>query len=134
MESTETGARGSCLCGAITYEARGPLRPVIACHCTQCRKASGHFAAATRCATADLTIVGDTLKWYRASHVAERGFCTECGSSLFWRPVGGDTTSIYAGSIDGPSGLSLVAQIHADAKGDYYDLPDVPVRRQGDPL
>lgn len=130
----ETIARGSCLCGAVRFEARGPLRQVIACHCTQCRKASGHFTAATRCATADLTISGDGLRWYRSSDVAERGFCGVCGSSLFWRPLGGDTTSVSAGAIDGPTGLTLVAQIHVDAKGDYYDLPDVPVRRQGDPL
>ena len=39
--------RGGCLCGAVRYEAQGPLRPVVACHCDMCRRTSGHFAAAT---------------------------------------------------------------------------------------
>ncbi|MDQ7071565.1 MAG: hypothetical protein Q9M48_12655 [Rhodobacterales bacterium] len=39
--------QGGCNCGRVTYRVRGPLRPVIACHCSQCRKASGYFVAAT---------------------------------------------------------------------------------------
>ncbi len=38
---------GGCLCGQVTYKINGPLRPVIACHCKQCRKSSGHHVAAT---------------------------------------------------------------------------------------
>lgn len=40
---------GGCPCGGVRYEVRGPLRDVIACHCTQCRRTSGHFVAATAC-------------------------------------------------------------------------------------
>ena len=32
---------GSCLCGAIRYEIRGELGPIVLCHCAQCRKAQG---------------------------------------------------------------------------------------------
>ena len=38
---------GSCLCGEVAYEVTGPLRPVVNCHCLQCRKTTGHFMAAT---------------------------------------------------------------------------------------
>jgi hypothetical protein len=41
-------ATGGCLCGAVRYEVRGPLRPVVYCHCTQCRRTSGHFSASRR--------------------------------------------------------------------------------------
>jgi len=46
-EQAAPTARGRCLCGAVRYELRGPLRPVVACHCNMCRRTSGHFAAAT---------------------------------------------------------------------------------------
>ncbi|MDA8870546.1 GFA family protein, partial [Rhizobiaceae bacterium] len=47
---------GSCLCGGISYVASGPLRELAACHCSQCRKQTGHFYVATDSADADLAI------------------------------------------------------------------------------
>ena len=49
MENDDKAIRATsdCLCGVVRYEVRGPLRPVIACHCTQCRRTSGPFVAAT---------------------------------------------------------------------------------------
>ena len=122
--------KGSCLCGRITYEVRGKLISVCACHCTQCCKTSGHYVAATKCRSEDLEIVGVTITWYRSSDTAERGFCSTCGSNLFWREYGATFTSIFAGSIDGLTGLNMDRQIHTDTKGDYYDLPDVPIGEQ----
>ena len=49
---------GSCLCGAVRFKTRGPLRGVIYCHCSQCRKQSGHFYAATNVADENITIAG----------------------------------------------------------------------------
>ena len=43
----KAGHRGRCLCGAVNYRVDGPLRPVVACHCGQCQRTSGHFVAAT---------------------------------------------------------------------------------------
>ena len=121
---------GSCLCGGVRFEVRGPLRPVVACHCTQCRKTSGHYVAATQARQADMAITGDSLSWYQSSQSAERGFCGTCGSNLFWRRVGGTAISIFAGALDGPTGLRMESQLYTDSAGDYYDLPAVPVIRQ----
>lgn len=118
---------GGCLCGGVTYQLSGELRPVVACHCTQCRKTSGHYVAATQVAADEAAISGATLTWYRSSDTAERGFCSVCGSNLFWRRHGSDRISIWAGSIDGPTGLRMASQLHVESAGDYYDLPDVPV-------
>ncbi len=116
--------QGSCECGAVHYVLTGSLRPVVGCHCTQCRKTSGHYVAATQSATSDFTVTQDRgLKWYRSSPNAERGFCVTCGSSLFWREDGSDHISIMAGTIDAPIGLRMDRHIHADDKGDYYELP-----------
>lgn len=122
--------RGGCLCGAVTYELSGSLRPIVACHCIQCRKTSGHYVAATRAPADKATIRGETLTWYRSSEKAERGFCGVCGSNLFWREIGSENISVWAGTIDGKTGLKMESQLYAESAGDYYDLPDVPVVEQ----
>ena len=116
---------GACLCGAVRYQVRGPLRPVIACHCGQCRKTSGHFVAATGAPRDRITVeASDALSWYRSSEVARRGFCRICGSSLFWQHDEADYTAIMAGVLDGPTGLTTVEHIHVADKGDYYAIAD----------
>ncbi|MDQ0475266.1 GFA family protein [Labrys wisconsinensis] len=118
-------ATGGCLCGGVRYEIRGELRPVIACHCSQCARTSGHFVAATSCAAADLTLVSDaTLTWYRSSDIAERGFCRTCGGNLFWKPDQGDAISITAGTLDRPTGLAVAEHIYVGSKSDYYQIRD----------
>lgn len=118
-------ATGGCLCGAVRYELRGDLRAVVNCHCGQCRRSHGHFAAYTSI-TNDQIIVTETrgLKWYVSSTIARRGFCSDCGSSLFWEPAGKDHLAVAAGSIDKPSGLTTVRHIFTDDKGDYYTIDD----------
>jgi len=120
-------ARGGCLCGGVRYEIHGPLRDVIACHCSQCRRTSGHFVAATQARTADLVLCeAATLRWYRSSSEAERGFCSRCGGNLFWRPAGAEpgVTSIMAGTLDTPTGLKIMQHIYVADKSDYYDIGD----------
>ncbi|WP_395688080.1 GFA family protein [Aestuariivirga sp.] len=121
---------GSCLCGAVAFEIHGPLRPVIACHCIQCRKQTGTYMSATACADVDLTFsrrVG--LAWFRSSPEAQRGFCRECGSVLFWKADGTDTTSISAGAIDGSTDVPLDGHIFCESAGDYYEITGGSYRR-----
>ncbi len=119
---------GGCLCGRVRYRIRGEPRAVVACHCLQCRKSSGHYVAATQARRADIEIRGLAhVTWYRSSASAQRGFCALCGSQLFWAEASSEFMSVMAGTIDGASGLRMDRQIHPDSKGDYYDLPDVPV-------
>lgn len=124
--------QGGCLCGQIRYEITGPARSVVACHCSQCRKTSGHYVAATRVPLASLTVldggtgVGGSLRWYRSSQTATRAFCGTCGSQLFWQRDGSDHRSVMAGTLDTPCGLVMDRQIFCEDKGDYYALPDVP--------
>lgn len=113
---------GSCLCGAVRYSAAGALRPVIACHCTQCRKTSGHHVAATSAPREDVEIAGD-VTWFRSSQMARRGFCGTCGSNLFWDGPGSHL-SIFAGTIDDATGVTLIGHIYCADKGDYYEIAD----------
>lgn len=120
-----TEASGSCLCGAVRYRVTGRLRDVVACHCEQCRKTSGHYVAATACAANDLVIEGEAaLSWYRSSPEACRGFCATCGSSLFWRPEHGRYMAIMAGTLTRPTGLKTIGHIFTDMASDYYPLDD----------
>lgn len=121
----EPMAKGHCLCGAVDYKVDGELRPVIFCHCEQCRRTSGHYVAATACRPQQLHISGEeNIKWYRSSDAAERGFCQHCGSNLFWRPAHGEHWSIWAGSIDLPTELKASQHIYVHMKSDYYDIDD----------
>lgn len=124
-QSQGTTARGQCLCGAVRFEVRGLLRPIIYCHCAMCRRASGHFAAATACAPEHLRLISaESLRWYRSSASARRGFCGTCGSPLFWEPAHGRHISIWAGTLDSPSGLEASTHIFTADKGDYYEIED----------
>lgn len=115
---------GSCLCGAVAFEVEGGLRPVVDCHCTQCRKQSGHFWAATSAPRAAIRLVRqDGLTWFEASPTARRGHCRHCGSFLFWHPKGEDRWSFAPGALDGPTGLRTEESIFHQDAGDYYD-PD----------
>ena len=115
---------GSCLCGGVRFTVRPPLRPVIACHCTQCRKQTGHFMAASAALTKNFALISDeSLKWYRSGSDSRRGFCSACGATLFFAVDGADRISFAAGAIDGPTTLRLEAHIYAREQGDYYDLP-----------
>ena len=121
----EVTARGGCLCGAVRFQVRGPLRPVVACHCRQCRRTSGHYVAATAARPEQLEMLEEGgLRWYRSSETARRGFCGTCGSSLLWWPDSGAYVGIHAGSLEAPTGLTLVAHIFTADAGDYYRIPD----------
>ena len=125
--------QGGCACGGVRYEVRGALRPIIACHCVQCRRTSGHFVAATACRRSVFALLkSDTLKWFVAVPGFRRGFCSECGSSLFFEETGGERVSIAAGSLDEPQGLSIAAHIFVAEAGDYYEIdPRVPASAGG---
>jgi hypothetical protein len=116
---------GGCLCGAVRYRVKGPLRDVVNCHCGQCRRTHGNFAAYTAAAGDDLVLIEQRgLKWFPSSDKARRGFCSECGSSLFWQRLGGDTISISAGTVDPPTGLKTIRHIFVADVGDFYEIAD----------
>ena len=125
-------ATGGCLCGGVRYEVSGPLRGVVVCHCRHCRRTHGHAAAYSACAHADLVFTAaGGLSWYEADG-RSRGFCGRCGASLFWRAAGRDTTSISAGTLDEPTGLRTIAQIHTADAGDYYEIAGEGARHEGE--
>jgi hypothetical protein len=109
----------------VTFEVRGSLPGPDACHCTQCRKHSGHFFVSTDVPRSAVTIQGaDNITWFHTSERVRRGFCSTCGSSLFWDPTHKDWTGIAMGAFDTPTETHVRIHIHVANKGDYYDIQD----------
>lgn len=117
--------QGGCLCGGVTYRISGDLKDALACHCSQCARTSGNYAAMTACKTADLAIEdGGTLAWFQSSPEVNRGFCSRCGGNLFWRQEPGDETYVTVGTLNAPTGLRLAEHIFVASRSDFYDIAD----------
>jgi hypothetical protein len=106
---------------------------VVDCHCTMCRRTSGHFAAFTATLPENLVLIESKgLRWYRSSASARRGFCKKCGSNLLWELASGGRVSIAAGTLDLPTGLETVFHVFVEDAGDYYTISDdLPQRTDG---
>jgi hypothetical protein len=88
--------------------------------------------AATAARLADFRLLSETrLGWYASSADARRGFCSHCGSTLFWQGAGRDYLSIAAGTLDDSSGLEIACHIFTADKGDYYEVTDSAPQLRG---
>ena len=113
----------SCLCGGIKLKTQGYHRNVQNCHCIQCMKTHGHHAAYTNVEERDVKFLKKrTLKWFKSSKRAKRGFCNKCGASLFFKIIGTKTISIAAGMFNRPVNLKTTMNIFVKGKSDYYKL------------
>jgi hypothetical protein len=117
--------RGACLCGGVSFTVSGDLRAPDACHCVQCRKQSGHYFASTNVPRTMLVVTGqENVSWYQSSAKVRRGFCSTCGSFLFWDPPERDWIAIAMGAFDTPTSTHLEKHIFVAEKGDYYEITD----------
>ena len=125
MANSEKITTGGCLCGAVRYEVKGPLRDVVNCHCSMCQRQHRNFGPHSKARKVNITITNDSgLAWYQTSEIARRGFCRLCGSGLFWEPFDLDATGIIAGTLDGPTGLRTLGHIFVSEKCDFYEITD----------
>jgi len=117
-----------CLCKGIKIKINGKIRHVSNCHCIQCVKTHGNFAAYTACEEKDLLFINkSTLKWFKSSKIAKRGFCSKCGASFFYKKNKSKNISIAAGMLKSPTKLKTYANIYINNKMDYYKLdPKIP--------
>jgi hypothetical protein len=116
--------RGHCLCGAVTITANQAADHVGACHCRMCRRWGGGPFLEIDCGT-DIEIGGaDKVGVYASSEWAERGFCSECGTNLFYRLKESGQHMVCAGLFDDEDGLSFQSQVFIDAKPDYYSFAE----------
>jgi hypothetical protein len=123
-----TMQKGSCLCGAVEFEVEGDLSSVEACHCSQCRKWTGHILASTEVARSALKIHGsEHISWFHSSTKVRRGFCSTCGASLFFDPTDQEKHNwigISMGAFDKPTETEMALHVFVAEKGDYYEITD----------
>ena len=122
---TDPTHSGACLCGAVRFVVTGDLKAPDACHCSQCRRVSGHVWASTDVPDHRLTITGeDHVRWFQSSAKVKRGFCGTCGSALFWKPIHQPRMAVAMGAFDKPTDTHLEMHIFVGDKGDYYEIAD----------
>lgn len=131
MESA-TDVRGVCLCGAVRVIARPKDSNFDACHCTMCRKWGGGPLLAIECqGKVDFEGV-ENISIYASSEWAERGFCSRCGTHLFYRLRHQEHYAIPVGLFEGAPDWSFAEQIFMDQKPAYYSFADKTRNLTGD--
>jgi hypothetical protein len=119
---------GSCLCGAVKYEIRGEIGPIIFCHCSRCRKVNGTaFLAAASVEPEEFEIVAgnEALVEFESSLGVHRVFCGVCGSPLFSRRNGSPLPiRIRIGTLDTPVLGKPAAHIFVSDKAEWFDIHD----------
>lgn len=121
--------KGKCLCGAIEVTAN--VAPEVhACHCGMCRRWGGGPAFVVEAKEGGVEFMGKPAT-YRSSDWAERGFCSQCGSHLFYRLVETDQYMLSAGLFQDEDGLRLAAQIFIDEKPGFYDFANDTPKQTG---
>lgn len=120
--------KGSCLCGEISYGVTKPFEEMHHCHCSMCRKAHGAaFSTFAQTGKSDLRVLTgeDKLRNFQSSSFVERAFCSECGSSLFFRHAARpDAVWVAVGSLDGDPGLRPQAHIFTSSKACWHEIED----------
>jgi len=121
-------SKGSCLCGGVKFRTKGFHRQVSNCHCIQCMKTHGNFAAYTALKDLNVKFINKrTLKWFKSSKKAKRGFCKKCGASIFFKMNKSDIISISAGVFDKSLKLKTFRNIFTKNRLKYYSLDsDIP--------
>ena len=114
--------RGSCLCGAVRFTTQTMDKSVGACHCHTCRNWGGGPLLAVSCGS-EVSFEGEeNISIFASSDWAERGFCRQCGSHLFYRLKGNNEYAMPVGLFDDDSQLVFDHQIFIDKKPAFYDF------------
>jgi hypothetical protein len=125
---------GGCQCGAVRYALYAdPTNPHV-CHCRMCQKAFGnYFAPLAGVPPSDFAWVRGTPGVFKSSEAAERGFCRDCGTPLFFRYVGRNRISISLGSLDHPLRVPPAKQYGIESRVPFVaTLANLPATRTED--
>ena len=128
---------GSCLCGAIRYAIEGRIGPVVNCHCSQCRKASGAAFASNASVRRDAFrfLAGrSSVREYESSPGKFRAFCGQCGSPVYSRRDSEpELRRIRLGTLDSDPERRPLAHVWTGSKAPWYEIRDGLPQYPGDP-
>jgi hypothetical protein len=120
---------GGCYCGAVRYGSQDAPSVVTYCHCAMCRRSVGAQAVAwATFARTGINIRGDSLRWHESSPRALRGFCVQCGTSLFFvARADPEQIDVTVGSLDEPDRCPPTCHIYVPSKVAWLPLaPALP--------
>ena len=113
----------NCLCGSVKIKTKGYHRNIHNCHCIQCMKTHGNYAAYSAIKLANVKFIKKkTLKWFKSSKKGRRGFCNKCGASMFFRSIGKKDIHIAAGMFNKQVKLKTEMNIFVKNKLNYYKI------------
>ena len=130
---------GGCLCGAVRFEIAGPIRNIVYCHCSRCRKAQGSAFATNGIAAANAFVITrgeDELTVYESMPGKTKHFCRNCGSPIASKNAADpDNVRVRIGTIESSIAERPMAHIFATSKADWEeicdDLPQYPSYEPG---
>ncbi len=124
--------KGHCLCGAVTFRVSEGTSEVAACHCSMCRRWSGGPLMVLD-ASGDVAFTGEeSIGVYKSSEWGERGFCSKCGTNLFWRMADRSHYVVSVGALEDMDGLVLSHEIFVDEKPSFYDFANDTKKMTGE--
>jgi len=116
-EETKPILTGGCQCGAIRFALTAPPIRVSICHCRMCQKASGApFAAFADIEKSDFAWTRGRPAAFKSSTIAERDFCSDCGTPLSFRRIDGERIEIMTGTFDRPDRVIPTRQYGTEAR------------------
>lgn len=121
---------GKCLCGKVSITVSDLHSDISACHCSMCRKwSAGPFLSVDAGKGDSITITPEeAVTRYKSSEWAERGFCSTCGSSLFYHGIFDDSYYVSADLFEDNKDAKLKAEIFYDNRSDAYTFAEETVK------
>ncbi|WP_424136132.1 GFA family protein [Roseomonas chloroacetimidivorans] len=126
--------RGGCLCGASRYTARGEPINIRICHCRLCQKATGAAFNARVLMPREAVEATGPIGRVASSAELKRGFCTQCGTTLFSERASAGVVGLTFGSLDDPDAFQPTDHIWTSSKQSWLRLDDgLPQHPEGPP-
>lgn len=122
MSAEPTYATGGCQCGRVRFRVAEPLGSANLCHCRMCQRATGN-AFAPLVTARGVAFEGEPAR-FASSDVAERGFCRECGTPLFYAPAGSDALELMIGALDAPNAVRPALHYGIESRVSWLHLSD----------
>ncbi len=131
MQDERPGVTGQCLCGGVRFSGTLKSRDVVVCHCGMCRRWTGGPLMFVDIDGVPSFEGRDLIRVYRSSEKGERGFCTRCGSVLFWKVADEEVYTFTAGALDNTSSLAFTREIFIEEKPHFYVFANDTVKQNG---
>jgi hypothetical protein len=129
IEARPGVTEGSCLCGAVAYEAEGEPMLMQSCHCERCRRARG-AAHAT-----NIFFKIDQFRWKQGEELLAEyklpearfyttSFCRQCGGAMPKVSSERGIVVVPAGSLDTDPPARPQRQVFTNYKAHWFDITD----------